>query len=188
MTGTQLTLILISSVLSVALIVDGYRIFILKKKKLANYWVFFFLIFFNYFFLWDADYFNFIEEFQRERNDIPQIEKSMQLSYRLRFKEEWINSDTSKIQHASKIIKLGQSIEKEIDFFTNEIENKTLRIKATFPLFSRTPKKEYALLNGIVKDNDFFEPKSQFIILNEKQKDSVLIEWELIKQLGKQRI
>ncbi|MEN6452702.1 MAG: hypothetical protein ABFD10_00475 [Prolixibacteraceae bacterium] len=182
MTGTQFLLIFIPSILVIGLIIDGYRRFVLKKKKHLNYWVFFFLAFFSYFQSWNADYFFDPQQYKRETNDIPQIEKSMQLGYRSRFREKWINSDTSKIQHASKIIKLGQSIEKEIDFFTNEIENKTLRIETTFPMFDNQPQKEYTLQNGIIRDNDRNGSRIQMTTLDEKQKDSLLIEWKLKKQ------
>lgn len=110
MTETQFALTCVFAPLCVLLLIDGYRIFILKKKKKGRYlYVFFFAIFY-YFLLWDADYFKKTEEYQRERYGIPPIVKSMELRYRSRFKEDWINSDTAKIRYASKIIKLVDNL------------------------------------------------------------------------------
>lgn len=180
MTQTQCLLIFGSALLLLSLINDGYKKFILKKKENRNNsWLLIIFPMIYFIFLFDGRYLTFLAEYQREEYNIPRIEESMKLSYRSRFKEKWINSDTSEVQHASKIIQLGQSIEKETDFFINKIENKTLRIKSTFPLFSSKPKKEYVLLNGIIKDNSFFKSKNQISMLNENQKDSLLIEWKL---------
>ncbi len=182
MTGTLFILILVLTIIIISLTIDGYKKFILKKEKIkTNYWYMIIFPMIYYILLWDGNYFASIAEIQREKYNIPPIEKTMRLRYRSRFKEKWINSDTLKIQHKSKIINLGQSIEKETDFFTNEKENKTLRIKSTFPIFSSKPKKEYALLNGIIIENRFFEPMIQVTIFSKKQKDSVLTEWKLIK-------
>lgn len=184
MTGTQFAIALISAVMLISLTFDGYKRYILKKKAVKrNYWFLLLFPLLYYILFWDANYFNIQEQSNREKNDIPPIEKTMQLNYRTRFKEVWKNNDTLKIKHASKIIRLGQSIEKETDYFTNETEKKTLRIKTTFPLFSSNHKKEYALLNGII-DHPSFEPRHQITIINEQQKDSVLIAWKLNKQQG----
>lgn len=179
MTATQFSLIFISVFLLTLLLTGGYKKFVLKKKIKRNYLLLFWFPILYFVFLWDADYFEFIAESQRERYEIPKIEETMRLNYRSRFSEVWKNRDTLKIHHATKVIKLGQSIEKEIDYFTNELENKTLRISTTFPLFSSNPRKEYSLHPGIISEEKLFWPKNGVKQLNELQNDSVLNAWKL---------
>jgi len=185
MTGNQLAVIAISLALLISLAIDGFNMFILKRKKTKrNYWFLFGFPVIYFILFWHGDYFAQVAESQRKRYDIPPIERTMELSYRSRFKEEWKNKDTSKIQHSSKIIRLGKSIEKETDYFINQKENKTLRIKTTFKLFSSTPKKEYVLFNGIFKDDKFFMHMDSNHSFTENQKDSLLMEWDLKNQPG----
>jgi len=185
MTGNQFAVIAILLALLISLATDGFKKFILKREKTKrNYWFLFGfpVIFFVLF--WNGEYFAHAADSQRKKYDIPPIERTMELRYRSRFKEEWKNKDTSKIQHSSKIITLGQSIEKETDYFINQKENKTLRIKTTFVLFKRTPKKECVLFNGIFKDNKFLMHMDSNQRITENQKDSLLMAWDLKRQPG----
>ena len=185
MTKTQIVILAISLALLISLAIDGFNKFILKRKiTKRNYWFLFGSSLIYFLFHCDGDYYARSAESQRKRYDIPPIERTMDLSYRSRFKEEWKNKDTSKIQHSSKIITLGQSIEKETDYFINQRENKTLRIKTTFVLFKITPKKEYVLFNGIFKDDKFLMHMDSNQSITENQKDSLLMAWELKNQPG----
>ena len=185
MTTTQIVILAISLALLISLAIDGFNKFILKRKiAKRNYWFFFGTSLIYFLFHCDGHYFAYSAESQRKKYDIPPIERTMELSYRSRFKEEWKNKDTSKIQHSSKIITLGQSIEKETDYFINQKENKTLRIKNTFVLFNYTPKKEYVLFNGILKVDKFLMNMDSNHRITENQKDSLLMAWELKNQPG----
>ena len=127
---------------------------------------------------WDASYNGSFAESKRIKYGIPRIEKTMYLFYRSRFEEQWLNKDTSAIQHASKTIKLGMTIEKEIDYFINKQENKTVIIKSSFKFFSHEPAKEYALIKGIMKGEGLFDSYRE-IQINKFQKDSILNAWKI---------
>ncbi len=184
MTESKILLILLFIFILIDFSVYGYRKWIRKKeakwKIIRLLWV---PILF-YLFLWNGSYFKFISECSRENNDIPRIEESMHLTYRSRFKEIWTNEIESKIKHSSKVIRLGQSIEKEIDFYTNSIESKTLVIENTLQFFSSDFAKEYYLLNGIVKDDDYIKIFVKKSKLTEIEKDSILTKWNINKTTG----
>lgn len=185
MTKTQIVILTILLFLLISLTIDGLNKFILKRKiAKRNYWFLFGSSLIYFLFHCDGHYFAYAADSQRKRYDIPPIERTMELRYRSRFKEEWKNKDTSKIQHSSKFITLGKSIEKETDYFINQKENKTLRIKSTFKMFSSTPKKEFLLFNGIFKDDKFLMHMDSNQRITENQKDSLLMAWELKNQPG----
>jgi len=177
MTGTNFLTFVFIAIFILIVTTELYKKFKLKKKIKLNFA--FLVVIFLFLTTWKGDYYMFIAEHARTMNNIPKIDSTMQLKYRSRFKEHWVSNDTSKILHVAKVIKLGQSIEKEIDFYNNEFEYKTLVIENTYPVFSKEIKSEYYLMEVIVKDYDYAKRLIDREILTKIQKDSILNSWQL---------
>lgn len=179
MTGTNFMLLIIVLSITLSTTINLYKKFKLKKKVKWNNQAYYIFIIIYFLLLWKGNYYSSAAQFMRETDNIPKIDSTMYLKYRSRFKEYWFNTDTASIKHATKVIKLGQTIEKEIDFFTNSKEFKTLVVENKFPYLSNSVKKEYYLMNILVTDNDFAKRLIDRKILTEIQKDSVLNSWQL---------
>jgi hypothetical protein len=177
MTGTSFFIFLFITLFILIVTIELYRKFKLKKKITLNFS--FLFAFFLILVTWKGDYYMSFAERARTIDSIPQIDSTMYLNYKSRFKEHWVSNDTSKILHIAKVIKLGESIEKEIDFYNNEFEYKTLVIENTYPFFSKKIKREYYLMNVIVKDYDYAKRLVDREIITKIQKDSVLNSWQL---------
>ena len=89
MTNSQIVLVTISTIIFISLLIEGYKMFILKKKNRKRPRYLFMLIFLLFYFMlfWNADYFYYDAISQREKYGIPPVEESMILLYRSRFKE-----------------------------------------------------------------------------------------------------
>jgi hypothetical protein len=181
MTKSQIIFVTIVVIIFIISLIEVYKIFILKKKdsRILQGILVLIIIVFSLYNSWNAEYFSHSAESKRIEYDIPPIEQGMYLFNRTKFKEEWLNNDSAKIQHSYKVISLGFSIERETDYFTNEIENKTLIIETTYPFFENYPNKDFRLINGILKGEDLFSPTYIEKEIDFLEKDSILIKWGL---------
>ena len=184
MTRSEILLIFLLVFILIDFLIYGYRKWIKKKETKRKIILLLWTPFLFYLVLWNGSYFTFLSEYSREINDIPIIEETMHLKYRSRFKELWTNEIKAEIRHASKVIRLGNTIEQEIDFYTNSYESKTLVIENTLQFFSSDFVKDYYLLKGIVINDDYFRTFVKKTNLTEIEKDSILVEWNINEQLG----
>lgn len=182
MTQTTFTILTIIAILIVAIAFEYYKV-VIKKKERDKTLIYRFLLLVVVFLFANshASYHTSIAKYERTQLNIPVLQETMDLSYRSRYKEIWMNKDTSKIKHASKVIRLNNSIEKEIDFFTNEKRVRTLKIKTTFPFASRNVIQKYFLIVGIETDEITLGFNWDEIEISSFQKDSILSDWNLKK-------
>ncbi len=179
---TQTTLIILLFLLTsiVAIVVEYYKV-VIKKKERDKTLIYRLLLLAAVFFFANshASYHTSVAKYERTQLNIPALQETMDLSYRSRFKEIWMNKDTSKVKHASKVIRLNHSIEKEIDFYTNEKIVRTLKIKTTFPFASKNVTQKYFLIVGIETDEISLGFNWDETEINSFQKDSILSDWNL---------
>jgi len=177
MTGTEFSLIFLSSFCIITLGLDLYRKFRLNKATKGSYKLTLIIALIYFVLFWDGEYHSFSRNALRVKDDIPIVESTMELRHRTRFKEHWINIDKNDITHSAKVIRLGMSIEKEIDFYNNSIESKTLITENIFPVFSDKIIRRNFLFDGIIMDDDFFFFLVDKKVIDKRQRDSIITRW-----------
>ena len=134
MTTSTFYILLFSAFLIFAITISLYR---LTKKERTNNSIFAFLpLIISYFLIFTGSYRSLPAKLVREHYNIPKIEETMILWERTKFKEVWINNEKSDLLNSKKIIKISNTIDKEIDIFINYKDQMTLIEQSIFPLFS----------------------------------------------------
>jgi hypothetical protein len=185
MTIIQITLLIFAVLLVIALLRMLYRRLYLKEFKVinrCNKWeivLFFINLIIISAFVFRGEYDFSVQQNKREKYNVPLVDSMMSLSSRSRFEEEWISSDTSNVSHKCKIVKLGIDVDKEIDYYVNRREIRTLIIENIYNLFSEGTETKYIYVYDIVYSDNFFDPHREEIELTKEQKDSIVKCWNI---------